>query len=343
MILLYPIWLLLFVPLGIAWWVWKFSGRLLLSLRGLIFVLVILAICQLSVKTQSRKGTVVVVADRSYSMPADSASGQKEVIALLKDKQRAGDALAVVAFGQKTAIEEAPQENRFTDFVNDVGSDASNMTDALEMALAVVPRQKPARILLLTDGKWTGGDPAGVVSQAAARNISIDYRLMQRPGSNDFAISEVQVPESVTPGEAFMISSWVFAPVAGTIDYQLKSGSTIIAQGKKEVPAGISRLTFRDIARVPGTQSYLLEVNGSEIDPILENNRARMLVGVEGVRPVLAVINKPTSSLMNLLQAGGLSIVVKQPGEVDWSLETLSNYSGVLLEEVPPTNWGLTA
>ena len=338
--LLYPIWLLLLVPLGIAWWVWKFPGRLLFSLRGGIFVLLVLAICQLSIKIQSRQGTVVVVADRSYSMPDDSTAGQKEVIALLKAKQKMGDALSVVAFGQKVAIEESPEENRFTDFVNEVGRDASNMTEALELALAVVPKQKSARILLLTDGKWTGEDPTAVVSQAAARNISIDYRLIQRPGSNDFAISNVQVPESVTPGEAFMISSWVFAPIASRIDYQLTRGQTVIARGQKEVSAGISRLTFRDMARAPGTQSYLLEVNGSENDPVKENNRARMLVGVEGVRPVLAVINKPTSALMNLLQAGGLSVVVKQPGEVDWSLETLSNYSGLLLEEVPANKIG---
>jgi len=338
--LLYPIWILLLIPLGIAWWYWRLPSRLLMGLRVLIFVLIVLAVCQLVFKLQSRKGTVVVVADRSYSMPDSSKGSQKELIALLKDKQKVGDALAVIAYGQKVAVEEAPQEDNFTDFINDVGSDASNMTDALELALAIVPEEKPARIFLLTDGKWTGVDPMAVISQATARNIAIDYRLQQRPSSNDFAISNVQVPESVTPGEAFMISSWVYAPMAGEINYELTSGNTIIAKGRKHVPAGTSRLTFRDIARKPGTQSYWLKVNGSDNDPVKENNQARMLVGVEGVRPVLGVINKPNSALMSLLQKGGLSIVVKHVDTIEWSLEMLSNYSGLLLEEVPANKIG---
>ena len=109
MTLLYPIWLLLLIPLIISLRVWKLPSRLMGGLRLTILILILLAMCGLAIKLPSRAGTIVVVADRSQSMPPDSEARQKEAIDLIQGAMRSDSNLAVVSFGRVAAIEQSPK------------------------------------------------------------------------------------------------------------------------------------------------------------------------------------------------------------------------------------------
>jgi len=81
--LLHPIWLFLAIPLALSLWLWRMPSRLLLILRGLILLLLLLALCGTVLRLPSQAGTIVVVADRSQSMPLDRVTAQKQAIDLL--------------------------------------------------------------------------------------------------------------------------------------------------------------------------------------------------------------------------------------------------------------------
>ncbi len=341
MTLLHPIWLLLFIPLIVSLRVWKLPSRLLGILRMAMLSLILLAMGGLAVKLPSRAGTVVVVADRSQSMPPDSEAKQKEAIDLIQSAMGNDSKLAVISFGRIAAIEHPPQSGKFVEFVNEVHSDASDLNSAIEKALALIPRGTPGRVLLLSDGRWTGKDPSGATAQAAAQGIALDYRSMQRASVNDVAISHVDAPEVVTPGESFMIAAWVHAPIPGEISFELLRGNQRLASGTRKVPSGLSRLIFRDKAAQPGTHQYTVRIAGTETDPVPENNTAKILVGIEGPRPILHITTASDSGLARLLQAGGLNIKTAPPSAYRWSLDELSGYSAVLIENVLADEIGL--
>ena len=334
MTLLHPIWLLLLIPLIISLRVWKLPSRLLEMLRLAILSLILLAMCGLAVKLPSRTGTIVIVTDRSRSMPPDSEAKQKEAIDLIQGSMGSDANLAVVSFGRVTAIEQSPQSGKFAGFVNEVYGDASNLNGAIEKAMALIPRGAPGRVLLLSDGRWTGKDPSGATAQAAARGIPLDYRPMQRASANDVAISHIDAPETVNPGESFMLAAWINAPVPGEVSFELLRGNQRLAAGTRKVPSGVSRLIFRDRAAGPGTHQYTLRIAGSETDPVPENNTAKILVGIEGARPILHLTAASDSGLARLLQAGGLDIKTVPSSAYRWSLDELSGYSAVLVENV---------
>ena len=341
MTLLYPIWLLLLIPLIISLKVWKLPSRLLKILRLTILLLILLAMCGLAVKLPSRAGTVVVVADRSHSMPPDSEAKQKEAIDLIQDAMGSDVNLAVISFGRAAAVEQSPQTGKFAGFVNEVHGDASNLNGAIEKAMALIPRDAPGRLLLLSDGRWTGKDPSGVAAQATARSIALDYRPMQRDSTNDVAISHIDAPEVVNPGESFMLATWVHAPVPSEISFELLRGNQRLAVGTRKVASGLSRLIFRDKAIQPGTHQYTVRITGTETDPVPENNSAKILVGIQGPRPILHVTTAADSGLGRLLQAGGLDIKTAPPSAYRWSLDELSGYSAVLVENVLADEIGL--
>ncbi len=244
-----PVWLLLLIPLAAAWVAWPLPNRGLKILRVVIFLLVVLALAQLAIKLPDRAGTVVVVADRSDSMPQNSDKDEKEIIGLLHKAMGPRDQLGVVAFGQDAVVEQSPQRAEFGGFTAQVGADHSSLNDAIESALSLIPPDGGGRILVLSDGKWTGKDPAAAAARAAGRGVAIDFRLIARPQINDLAIQSFLTPQSVQPGQAFVVSAWVQSPNGQEIQYQLKRGDgEIISSGKKQISAGLTRLMFRDRA-----------------------------------------------------------------------------------------------
>jgi Mg-chelatase subunit ChlD len=338
--LLYPVWLLLLLPLGVALWAWRLPTRLLLALRLLTVTLVVLAACGLALKLPSRTGTVVVVADRSLSMPPNSEAAMKESIDLVQAAMGPDDQLAVVSFGQATAVERPPKSGPFGGFTASVGGNASNLGEALDTALSLIPRDGPGRVLVLSDGRWTGRDPAGVAPIAAARGVALDYRSLQRAGADDLAVARVDAPATVSPGESFLITAWVHASTAQAASFELRRDGRILSSGKRRLTAGLNRITFRDRAVGLGHQAYRVTVTGTREDPVPENNSARFLVGVGGPRPLLHVRESAGSGLAKLLRAGGLKVREMPPGAVEWTLEGLSRYSAVVLENVPAEKVG---
>jgi hypothetical protein len=177
-----------------------------------------------------------------------------------------------------------------------------------------------------------------------ARNLAIDYRVIDRPTAGDLAVARVDAPALISVGESYLITGWVTAPTPMPAKCILKRGDREIATIVRQLNSGMNRVTFRDRAIQVGNQAYSLtiepvEKNG-EADPVPENNSARFLVGVGGPKPLLHVSQNPDSGLARLLQSGGLDIRVATPDRVRWTLENLSRYSGVVLENVPADKIG---
>jgi Mg-chelatase subunit ChlD len=338
--LLSPIWLFLLIPVGLALCLWRPPTRLLLAIRCLSVLLVVLALAGLAVQLPSRAGTVVVVVDRSLSMPPGSDASAKEIAGLIHSSMAGDDRLAVVAFGQQVAVEHAPQAAPVGDFLHQVGGNASNLGEALDTALSLIPRDSPGRVLVLSDGRWTGRDPAALAPTALGRNIAIDYRALERGQAGDLAVAKVDVPSAVSAGESFLLTAWAFSPTPQEASFELKRGDKVIARGKRRFNSGLNRLTFRDRANQVGNQSYSLTVLGTDHDPVLENNTAKFLVGVSGPRPLLHVCQSGKSGLGDLLRRGGLKNHTTRPEAFHWTLEELQRYSAVILENVPAEKIG---
>ena len=334
-------WLLLAVPLALLWWWLRPGGWWLRGLRATTYTLVVLAMCEPRLMLPERAGTVVVVADRSASMPADAAARQLEMINLLHGGMSSEDRLAVISFGERVALEQQPAVETVDTFTQAVGADASDLSAALRRALALIPGDGAGRVLLLSDGRYTGSDPRTAAARAAARGVPIDYRDLSRPATRDLAVTRVDAPASVQPGESFIITGWVQSPAPQTADFELYRGQTLIASGTRELPAGTTRLTFRDRAATPGSMDYRLRLTpsgDSAGDPVPENNTGRFIVGVQGDKPVLLVTDSPGQGLANLLRAGGLEVQTISPDLLQGSLQEFANFAGVVLENIPATD-----
>lgn len=337
-----PGWFLLALPLGLLWWYWRQPSASAQGLRAVTLLLVLLALAGFSWPRQHHQGVVIVLADRSASMPPQCDARHKEVLDWLYRTRRGDEQIGVVAFGKDAVVEQMPQSAPFRSFVHEVDADGSALAAALDKALELIPQDRPARVLVLSDGRWTGVDPMTLVSRLATRPIAVDYRLLSRSSAGDLAIASVEAPSRVESAAGFYISAWLDVPVPQKVRAELTLGDTVLATVEKEFSPGRHRIVFRARGVEPGSLDYRLRVQGQYEDPVPENNTARVLVQVAGNRPVLHVSARPNAGLAQLLARAGFTTVSRTPEQCRWTLEQLNNYTAVILENVAADSIGVS-
>ncbi|MDR2756290.1 MAG: VWA domain-containing protein [Planctomycetaceae bacterium] len=298
----------------------------------------------------TRSGTIIVVADRSRSMPTDSATAQKHAVNLLLKHIGKENRLGVVSFGAKSFSERIPAglaAGTFGEFTADIQADASNLSGALENALSLIPVGDKGRLLLLSDGRWTGNPPHQLIAQLVQRGIVVDYRLIERPNVGDIAIVSIDAPDRVVPEEVFKVTGWVYVPVSQDVEYELLQNGVAAATGTRSLSSGNNRFEFKLKAGTPGALSCELRIRGQENDPVPENNSARKLVGVEGNKPLLVLVppsengSTPASTLAEILNNSAVKTELSNGSGIRWSLPFLSRYSCIILENASSAQIGV--
>ncbi|MDD3117612.1 MAG: VWA domain-containing protein [Victivallales bacterium] len=336
-----PVWLLLGIPLLILLFLRPPSRRGLVVLRVLLLLTVLLALAGLSISRRSGEGTVIVLADRSFSMPADSDRQQREVCNILQKSCRRGQSLGVISFAAAPVIEKMPDAPGFDGFRAELDRNQSNLYLALKTALALAPDRIPTRMVILSDGSWTGPDPAEMFAVAASRGVPVDFRNLSRSGVHDLAIAGIQVPPTVPAGDFFPIGITIRAPAALEAEYVIRRNGKTYASGKVRLRNGDNPFFFRDRGLSPQVIRYDFRIRApGNTDPRPENNRAEFLVKVDGCRPILLLTMSEHSGLGRLLRRSGIGVDVRRPGELGYSLAELAAYAGIIIENVPASRIG---
>ncbi|MBF0409289.1 MAG: VWA domain-containing protein [Candidatus Riflebacteria bacterium] len=343
MTILQPGWLIFILPLIAFLILVPMPGRKQKILRSASLLLMIFAATDPVVFFPQSGGTIVVIADRSRSLPKDHLNSYREIVKILQKNMGENNKLGIVAFGEKSVVEKYPERGVFQGFTQSAGADASNLSDALNLALSLIPKNAPARLLLLTDGNWTGPDPANDLFKAASRNIPVDIRLIDRSKTDDYAIESFEGPTTVSEREGFLINAWVRSNEEKEINYILKRNETVIASGSRKLIPGINRITFRDIfenSKMNKAYFYRFETEIQKDDPFPENNSARLIVTQKGIKPVLFLSSNQTSKFTEALRNNGIPVQQLLPERFSWTLEELAMISAVVLENVPAEKLG---
>jgi uncharacterized membrane protein len=325
--------LVLLVPLGL--FLWKRGARPgpPMPLRWGLLVLALGALAGPELVLRHAGSDVVVVVDRSRSMPLDSDRVAMELVRLLEAQRRPGDRLGVISFGREARVEQPlSAAGTFGGFSRPLDAEASDLSAALDAAGALMPPERTGRVLVVSDGRATGADARGAARRLAARGIAVDYRHVAREEVPlDLAVVSVDVPSAVTVREPFQFSAVVFASGAVTGTVRLERNGQLLVKGPYEFRPGPNVLPFRDLVEKEGLASYRLSVEAPG-DGVLENDEGRAVLRVEGPPRVLLLTRKPKGTLAQALEAAGLRLEVREPFTV--SLDALDGVATVVLEDV---------
>jgi len=340
-----PLWLALLVPALALAWRWRGGAGPTRVLRLLVAAGVVVALADPAVRTSGEGRDLVVVVDRSRSMPSGSDEAAAELIALAEEARGRGDRVSVVAFGRNAALERlGGTAGRFATFEREIQPDASDLGGALDVALELIPAGRPGSICVVSDGEATGADPVQAARRAFGSGVRIDARALVRPAAADLAVERIDLPDEVREHEPFQIGGWVHADERTVADYTLTRGGEALASGRRTFEPGRTRLAFRDVLDRAGVASYELVLrplgSGGEDtdagpDRVPENDRAIGAVLVRGTRPLL-VLNHDGApdSLSEALRLAGVPVEVRAPEERALAPLELTSFRAVVLENV---------
>jgi len=281
---LFPAWFLLLIPAAWACWHWRSPDWLHNFLRIIFILLLILGLSQPRLIFKNPGGVLTVVADRSLSMPPGARNRQLEIIQLLEKERGDRDRIAVIGFAEDIQVEQMPELARFPEFRGFYGGHGSRLATALATARAIIPKDRHGRILLLSDGRFTGSSPLDL-SLKRKDDIPVDYRTLDRPPGLDLAIMKIELPERVERGAAFQFEAEILVPESTEVSYQLHRDKQLLSTGKIKLAEGRRHLLFQDRLVIAGNARYQLQISSPLPDPVKENNWADAVISVSGPRP----------------------------------------------------------
>lgn len=325
--------LLLAVPLALLLWKTARLPGPPMWLRAAVVVLVTLALAQPEWRLAGDGVDVVVVVDRSRSMPPGSLDQAAELIRLLQAERRPGDLLGVVSFGREARVE-APLsgDSRFGGFGQAIDGEASNLTAGLEVAAELIPEDRAGRVLIVSDGRATGLDPRAAARRLAARGVPVDVRAIVRDAPElDVAVIGLEAPPAIAQREPFLLTATVKSTAQTEVTVTLARNGKVISESKRAVPEGATVLTFRDLVEQPGLAAYQLRVAAAG-DGQPENDIGRAVARVDGPPSVLVLSDRPNGVLVQTLRSAGMNVDARLPFSI--GMADLENVGAVVLDDV---------
>jgi len=341
MTFLFPGLLLLIVPL-LFLYVWR--GRSA-GLGGIVRVAVLAGIALIAAGPLVRLGgkgvDVVVVADLSRSMPAESRARALEIIRLLEQRRSTGDRVGIVTFGREARIERMPEEfAEAADFVQEVDRDGSDLGGAIGLAASLIPRGRPGRVIVLSDGEANGVSVTTAAHEASSRGLPVDFRSFSRSDTADIAVESLDAPGMVDEREPFQFTASVRTDRTVESEAVLFRDGVEVARTKRSFQPGSTQLTFRDLIDRPGVSRYRLELTAAG-DRVPENNVGEGAIRVQAPATILLVnASGGPDNLSRALGAGKLRVQTIAPSNLPKDVAGLLAYRAVILENVPADQVG---
>ncbi len=333
---LFPELLLLIVPLLFLYF-WRGRAAAIGGFVRVFMVVLLTLLAAAPLAPFGGKGVdVVIVADLSRSMPSDSRGRMREIITLVEDRRATGDRVGIVTYGREPRLERLPEEfGEATDFVQAVDHDGSDLGGAIGLAASLIPRARPGRLIVLSDGEVNGTPVMAAAHDAAARGLPIDFRLFSRAQAADIAVESLDLPGMVDEREPFQFTASVRTDRTVETTAVLFRDGVEVARTIRTFQPGATQLTFRDLIDRPGVARYRLELAGSG-DRVPENNVGDGAVRVQAPATILLVnASGGPDNLSRALAAGKLDVRTTRPSAMPQDPAGLLAYRAVILENVP--------
>lgn len=337
----YPELFLLIVPLGILFykigWVKGTTG----ILRASLLVVLVTTLTVPMLNLGGRGIDIIVVADRSRSMPTAASQNIQELIRNLQNNRGSGDRVGLVTFGSEPAVEFIPrQEGVLDEYTFKILPDGSDLNSAIETALSLADQTRPTRILVLSDGEANGVNPTYAARKAREDRIPVDYRIFERLRVGDVAIDSVRMPESVTPREPFQFPVWIYSDRTTTGTLTVKREGQELSTQEVELSVGANRILFRDVIERGGFYNYTAALEIAN-DPLTENNVGVGIVRVDaGPRILVLNADSQEDNFTRALRDGRIDFDVAAAATHPLTQDALDPYRAVVLENIPASDLG---
>jgi uncharacterized membrane protein len=308
-----------------------------LILRCLIVWLVVLSLAGIQSVHGSDELAVVFLVDVSDSV---REPGRERALAFVEESistMGPEDRAALVLFGADALVERPMMGGGKLGQVASVPrTHQTDLEGAIQTGVALFPSGAARRLVLLSDGRPTLGQPERAVQLAQAQGIQVDVVPLALEGADSAELveawlSKLSVPDQLHQGEEFTLSATVQATVGVEATLTVLAGDRVVFQELVHLNPGSNAFAIPLIADEPGFTSFRASL-APAADVYPQNNALSAFALVEGPPHVLVVAEPVESaSLRAALEAAGLQVEQSTPGALASDPAALARYAAVVL------------
>lgn len=303
--------------------------------RSILAIMLILALSQLSVKWVGKNVTTIFLVDVSDSVKEQRSEAIRFVNEAVKQKGKR-DYIGVIAFGKAPRVEQyVDRELSFTEFQTDVPREATDLEEAVKIALAELPEESAKRIVLITDGNENEGDLRKTAANVVASGCDFQVLKLAENNASEVYVSDMNIPKEVGVGENFNINVEVESNVACSATVSLYSGRTLKGQQQVNLQKGTNRFVFKDTQTDEGLKTYRVTVDALS-DTVSVNNEFSSFTSIEVAQPLLIVEGEAGNAeeLKHILNSMGKLYDVVAPSTVPNTMSDFMEYGGIIFIDV---------
>ncbi len=247
-----------------------------------------------------------------------------------------GDQAGLIVFGQEAVVDQPlspkPRLERPQATVPGRGTD---LAQAIQLALAMLPAGQANRLVLLTDGRQNAGNALAAAQAAKDAGADVHYVPTPLTFSQEVVVESMLLPQEVKFGEPFdaKVVAWSQQDTQGRLAL-FRNGEFLGSQVVR-LSAGKNVFAYRQSLQQSGIHVYQAAID-VEGDTIEENNRAIGSVVVRG-RPQVLLAEKERAhaqALSAALRTQHIDVEVVEPGRIPKDLVGLQKYDGLILSNV---------
>lgn len=311
--------------------------RVATGLRCLALGLLGLAILGVTVPRKTSQMATMFLIDGSASVGRD---GREEALTFVSEalaKQPDNSIAGVALFGGDARLEATMREQlRVSSLDVKIEPSQTDIAAALRLAGAVMPADSLRRVVLISDGRPTKGDALVEATRLGSLGIAIDTVSIDRGSAADAAVTAVDGPQHVTPGDTVTLDATIESNMAAKSTVTLFRNDTEVERKPVDLKAGANKVSFVDTvptSEQKGTVTYSVEVSAPG-DQVAENDSGQTVVEVQQPAKVLIVSSsKDATAIGDALTAGGIGVDTVAPDELT-TADQLARYQSIVLDDV---------
>jgi Mg-chelatase subunit ChlD len=345
---LYPVflWLLLLLPLFLAlgWPPHHAPDRrqrwLAVVVRLMVLLGLILGLAGSQFERPTDLITTVFVLDASDSIRGEDRSRAEAFIREALAEKPDRDQAAVILFGGDALVERLPRpEAALPALASTPLKNATDIEEALRLALALLPNEGGRRIVLLSDGQETEGEARRLLDLAVARQVEISVYplgLTNGTGQPEVLVEQVTAPSQARQGQLIPVEVVVAVHQSTEANLRLLADGTLVESRAVRLVQGRNRFGFNLPAPKTGFHRFRAEIE-APADTRPQNNWGAAFTTVYGPPQVLVVEGQPGEAvaLNQALEAAGIRSTLTQPAALPGTLPGLAVYDAIILSNVP--------
>jgi len=316
----------------------RFQRGLSIFLRLALITALILALADTRLVQRSDKLAVFFLYDGSSSVgEAANAMMDTYITEAFTTTDEETDEGGVIAFGRDAYMEAGMGSNlgEFMRVESEVGTEFTDLAGAINLALASLPADRGARIVLMSDGNENLGDALTSARIAANRGVQIDCIPFGEPTEGEVVAGRLIMPRRVEKNEMFDVRAVIESQSETTASIEVYENDMLIGTRDIDLVPGKNVFTFPRQQEEGGFYSYKLHVI-AEGDIEGSNNIATDYTIVEGNPKVLFVSGDPTERpfLVNALRDEDIIAEFRDLSGLPTSLIQMAPYDVIMFSDV---------